>query len=109
MMSLSHCPIKLNLKSTCSDCRYNKSFTYKLNNNVFEIERFKLSHCYFEMIKSTFIDLRDNLNEINNTIYIDLNAISDFLEQKAIIEDFINKTGNSNLGSTKGHYNLIVK
>ena len=109
MMSLSHCPIKLNLKSTCADCRYNKFFTYKLNNNVFEIERFKLSYCYFEMNKSTFIDLRDILNEINNPIYIDLNAINDFSEKKAIIEDYINKTGNSYSESTKGHYNLIVK
>ncbi len=49
VMTLSHCPVQLNTKCTCANCKYTKPFNYTTNSLSIQIVREKVGFCYFNM------------------------------------------------------------
>ncbi len=65
LMTLCHCPYKVNFGNDCSKCTFTKGLTYKQERGKeFEIRRYRLSQCYFELLgksldkEGEIIDLR---------------------------------------------------
>lgn len=61
LMTLCHCPYKVNFGGDCSNCHYKKGLKYiQDSGKEFDIRRYRLFNCYFEVIS----DLRLNGKDI---------------------------------------------
>ena len=49
LMTLTHCPIRLNTGCGCGDCKYDGDFYYADKAARYRISRTKLSHCTFDL------------------------------------------------------------
>ena len=50
-MVLRHCPMKCNLKATCSNCPYKNGYIYRMQNGkVLKLKRVKMTDCTFYLI-----------------------------------------------------------
>ncbi len=64
LMTLVHCPYKVNLGGDCKNCKYTQNLTYTQGQKKFIIRRYRLSNCYFEVLpsesigKGSIIDIR---------------------------------------------------
>ena len=54
LMTLCHCPYKVNFGGDCSKCHYKPGLTYRQEcGKEFEIRRYRLHNCYFELLGKT--------------------------------------------------------
>lgn len=49
VMTLTHCPIQLSTKCTCSTCKYKNDVYYNNGSLNIQIERVKVGYCYFNL------------------------------------------------------------
>ncbi len=50
LMTFTHCPYKVSVNSSCTDCKANSPLIYKdERGNAYSITRRKLAYCYFEL------------------------------------------------------------
>lgn len=55
LMTLCHCPYKVNFGGDCKTCHYQDGLTYTQDSGkVFEIRRYRLNNCYFELLPQDF-------------------------------------------------------
>ena len=60
LMTLCHCPFKVNYGGDCSKCKYSDGLVYRQESGKeFEIRRYKLNNCYFELLGKTKADSGD--------------------------------------------------
>jgi len=67
LMTLCHCPYKVNFGGDCRECHYQDGLTYtQESGKVFRIRRYRLNNCYFELLPQDFrlngkdiIDMRE--------------------------------------------------
>ena len=53
-MTLCHCPYKVNFGGDCSKCKYKEGLVYRQESGKeFEIRRYRLNNCYFELLGKT--------------------------------------------------------
>lgn len=108
IMTLLHCPIQVNSGCDCASCNYKGSFYYYDKRGSYLIERIKLSHCQFILYNQQNIDIRSKISRVLGNYYLNLcGCDSDKIPQ--IIEDFMNKSGESDPNSTYGHLFRGVK
>lgn len=51
-MTLRHCPIKTHVGGSCGDCKYQKGYTYSMENGkTFSLKRKKLTDCTFYLVE----------------------------------------------------------
>lgn len=60
VMTLTHCPIQLSTKCTCSTCKYKNNVCYNNGSLNIQIERVKVGYCYFNL----FIQNRKPISEL---------------------------------------------
>lgn len=54
LMTLCHCPYKVNFGGDCSKCKYKEGLVYRQESGKeFEIRRYRLNNCYFELLGKT--------------------------------------------------------
>ena len=57
LMTWAHCPYKVSLNSSCESCKFTNNLKYKLNDGkVFNIRRYKILNCYFELVSTKKIE-----------------------------------------------------
>jgi len=60
LMTLCHCPFKVNYGGDCSKCKYSDGLVYRQESGKeFGIRRYKLYNCYFELLGKTKKDIGD--------------------------------------------------
>ena len=62
VMTLTHCPVQLSTKCTCSTCKYNNGLNYKTNSLSMRIEREKVGYCYFNMFLDKPINKKERIS-----------------------------------------------
>lgn len=114
-MTLAHCPIQVNYKCTCKNCKYKGDLVYKDKlGNEFLIKRKRLSKCYFELINGHRLSGFEKINQ-NHNFYLNLAGLDS--EKTKIITDAYTtfaKTGVKNSfgfaeKTTNGHLFKNVK
>ncbi|MBR2030205.1 MAG: DUF3656 domain-containing protein, partial [Clostridia bacterium] len=114
-MTLAHCPVQVNFKCTCKNCKYKGDLVYKDKlGNEFLIKRKKLSKCYFELINGHRLSGFEKIDQSHN-FYLNLAGLDN--EKTKIIADAYTtfaKTGVKNSfafaeKTTNGHLFKNVK
>ena len=114
-MTLAHCPVQVNFKCTCKNCKYKGDLVYKDKlGNEFLIKRKKLSKCYFELINGHRLSGFEKIAQ-NHNFYLNLAGLDN--EKTKIIADAYTtfaKTGVKNSfafaeKTTNGHLFKNVK
>ena len=114
-MTLAHCPVQVNFKCTCKNCKYKGDLTYKDKlGNEFLIKRKRLSKCYFELLNGHRLSGFEKLTQ-NHNFYLNLCDLNEE-KTKTIIDSYITfaKTGAKNSfgfaeKTTNGHLFKNVK
>ena len=57
MMTLTHCPVKLNLGGGCSNCLYNGDLEYNDRFGTYALRRVRVSSCYFSLFNPALTDI----------------------------------------------------
>ena len=71
-MTLAHCPVQVNFKCTCKNCKYKGDLVYKDKlGNEFLIKRKRLSKCYFELLNGHRLSGFEKLSQ-NHNFYLNL-------------------------------------
>ena len=82
LMTFAHCPYKTIYKNTCQTCKFTKGLKYTdVSGNVFDIERYQISQCYFELLNSKLIN---NIGIVDTQKYVDLRYLTQAQIQKAL-------------------------
>ncbi|MDE7071084.1 MAG: hypothetical protein K2O86_03825, partial [Clostridia bacterium] len=108
IMTLLHCPIQVNTRCDCSNCKYSGEFSYYDKRGEYKIERLKLANCQFILYNQQIVDIRNKISLVRGNYYLNLLSCKND-EIRAIIEDFSKKCGNSVDNSTYGHLFRGVK
>ncbi|MBE5747995.1 MAG: hypothetical protein E7344_00005, partial [Clostridiales bacterium] len=114
-MTLAHCPVQVNFKCTCKNCKYKGDLVYKDKlGNEFLIKRKKLSKCYFELINGHRLSGFEKIAQ-NHNFYLNLAGL-DNKKTKIIADAYTTfaKTGVKNSfafaeKTTNGHLFKNVK
>ena len=89
LMTFAHCPYKTIYKNTCKTCKFTKGLKYTdVSGNVFNIERYQISQCYFELLNSKLIN---NLGSVDAQKYIDLRYLTETQVDKVLESVLTNK------------------
>ncbi|MEG1608277.1 MAG: U32 family peptidase, partial [Clostridia bacterium] len=108
VMNLTHCPLQLNVKSTCNNCKYKGDFCYRDKKEEYLMSRKKLANCYFDMYNPQVLDIRGKIKNFGYQFFINTYGF-DKKQVEKIVNDYVLKQGESFEGSTNGHYFRGVK
>ncbi len=108
IMTLLHCPIQVNTRCDCSNCKYSGEFSYYDKRGEYKIERVKLANCQFILYNQQIVDIRNKISIVKGNYYLNLLSCKND-EISEIIEDFSKKCGKSVDNSTYGHLFRGVK
>lgn len=108
VMTLTHCPIQLQTKCNCADCKYRGPFEYRNKRDVYRIERTRIKHCYFTLYNSGDLDLRGKYEKTAYQTVLNM-VQSDWEQVEPILQDFLQRKGTKRLGTTTGHWTRGVE
>ena len=57
LMTLTHCPVKLNFGGSCSACRHQEGLQYKDGFGVYPLRRVRVANCYFSLYNPVCTDI----------------------------------------------------
>ena len=61
LMTLSHCPVKLNYGGDCSACRYKGEMEYRDRFGAYPVRRTRVASCYFSLHNPALTDITSKL------------------------------------------------
>lgn len=61
LMTLSHCPVKLNYGGDCSACRYKGEIEYRDRFGAYPVRRTRIASCYFSLHNPALTDITSKL------------------------------------------------
>ena len=109
LMTLTHCPIKLNLGGSCAACRYKGDIEYKDRFGTYPIYRTRISSCYFSLCNPALTDITSkfNLGVFGGKILLDMvnYSLADITRTLTRYKE----SGASESGVTCGHLLRGVK
>ncbi|MDE6551207.1 MAG: U32 family peptidase [Clostridia bacterium] len=57
VMTLTHCPVKLNYKCGCDSCKWREEMKYGDSYGEYPIKRIRLADCYFELLNPDTVNI----------------------------------------------------
>lgn len=108
IMNLTHCPLQLNTKCNCTDCKYITDFSYKDKKEKYFVCRKKIDNCYFDVFNPQIVDVRNKIDQLYFCYMLNFNNFSR-QQINQILDDYINKRGISLDNCTYAHLFRGVK
>ena len=103
LMTFTHCPHKTINGNTCENCSYKPNLQYGDSKSTYDIRRYQIANCYFELLNSNVINI---IGKTDKKIFADLRSI-DIKEYKNILKN-INKNEYSKLLDNE-NFGMLLK